>query len=283
VAYEENMNYFSGFNSIKEIGFGGMDNNCVAIAFVACTGLGIFLCFGAPRVWQKAVAAGCVGFLVHAILLTFSRGGMIGLILVVGLSFFLIPKRPVHYLTMIGGVLLTLSFTGQEVVKRFDSVFAEEGKRDESAQSRLDMWAICARVAADKPLLGLGPYHFHLHSTEYGLPPGKEAHTTWLQLAAELGIPGVGFLLAFFTLAVVRSWRLARGSVAVSDPFLRDIARMVIAATIGFLFTAQFVTVTGIETPYYIVLLGAGALKLTSHTHMAPNTEAVAPPKEATA
>src|SRR6266545_3826438 len=55
VAFELNLNYFSGFNRLWEIGFGFMDNNCVAITLVSCTGLGISICLGAPRIWQKGL------------------------------------------------------------------------------------------------------------------------------------------------------------------------------------------------------------------------------------
>jgi O-antigen ligase len=81
-------------------------------------------------------------------------------------------------------------------------------------------------------------------------------------MAVEIGIPGVTLLLVFFMVALVRMWGLTRKSVPVQDPFFRDIARMVVAATTGYLFTAQFVTIPGIEAPYYIVLLGLGVLKL---------------------
>lgn len=264
-AFDLNLSYFGGFNRLHEAGFGFMDNNCMGISLVSCTGLGIFLCLGTPRLWQKAVAVGCIGLMVHAIMFSMSRGAMLGLILVVGLSFLLIPKRPVHYLALLGGVLLTVSTTGPEVIKRFDSAFAEGGERDNSAQSRLDMWGICARVAVERPVFGLGPAQFHVHAAEFGLPAGKEAHTTWLQMAAELGIPGVVFLLMFFVVPPVALWRVSRERFPVPDPFFRDIARMVIAATAGYLFTAQFVTLPGLEAPYYITMLGAGVLKLLAN------------------
>lgn len=273
VAYEMNMEYFSGYNRLYEDSFAGLDNNSVAITFVTCVGLGMFLCLGAARLWQKAVAAACVAFLVHAIMFSFSRGGMLGLIVVLGVSFLLIPKKPVHYLALVAGVVLTLAATGPEVAARFGSTFKGGGERDGSAQSRLDMWAICVRVAGDQPVLGLGPNHFHVHAHEFGLPVGKEAHTTWLQLATEVGVPGVLFLLIFFLGTVFELWTFTRTSVPVPDPFFRDVARMTIAGITGFMFTAQFVTIPGVEGPYYVVLLGAGAVKLLSHPEVfaAPN------------
>jgi hypothetical protein len=38
---------------------------------------------------------------------------------------------------------------------------------------------------------------------------------------------------------------------------------MVIASITGFAVSAQFVSLVGLEAPYYVVLMGAGALKLS--------------------
>jgi probable O-glycosylation ligase (exosortase A-associated) len=262
VAFELNQDYFAGFNRLWEVGFGGMDNNCMAISLVSCSGLGIFLCLGTPKLWQKTIAAACVAFMIHAILFSFSRGGMVGLIIVIAFSFLLMKRRPIHYACLVFGIGLALAAAGDEVVKRFTSAFADENERDTSAEGRLEMWKICIRITEDYPLLGLGPHHFPVHATSFGLTPNKEAHSTWLQLAAEIGVPGALFLLAFFLVTVLRLWSLKSSQYAVKDPFLLDIARMVIASIVGFVFTAQFVTLPGLEAPYYIVLLGAGALRL---------------------
>jgi O-antigen ligase len=171
-------------------------------------------------------------------------------------------------------VVITLQLAGPQVTDRFVSAFADEKERDTSAQSRLEMWMICLRVIEDRPIFGLGPLHFAHHAHEFGLTKGKEAHSLWLQLGAELGVPGVGFLVLFYLLCVVRLWPVRKESSPVPDPWFRDTARMVIASIGGFMFTAQFVSLPGLEAPYYVTLLGAGALKLLS----APNAQAAVAP-----
>ena len=61
-----------------------------------------------------------------------------------------------------------------------------------------------------------------------------------------------------------RLWPLTRQRTPVSDPWVRYFARMVIASLVGFLASAQFVTVDGVELPYYIALIGAGTLRVVS-------------------
>ena len=45
-------------------------------------------------------------------------------------------------------------------------------------------------------------------------------------------------------------------------PELANACRMVIAALVGFMVAAQFVSLAGLEIPYYVTLVGAGYLKL---------------------
>ncbi|MBI3408461.1 MAG: O-antigen ligase family protein [Planctomycetes bacterium] len=264
VAWEMNLAYYSGFNRVWEIGFGGMDNNCVAISMVAGVGLAFFLGINAPRLWQKGLALASALLMAHTVMFAYSRGGMMALIVTAVICFLLLPKQPKHYLIFAIVLVVCLRLAGQGVRDRFNTSFADTESRDDSAQSRIDLWSHCWDVMLKHPVFGVGPSHWPLIAPRYGWSLGKEAHTLWLQVGAELGFTGLILLLTFYLLCAVRLWPLTRPQVAVSDPFLRDLARMVIASLIGFMVAAQFVTIVGLEVPYYITLLGAGALKLTS-------------------
>src|SRR5260370_586698 len=47
-------------------------------------------------------------------------------------------------------------------------------------------------------------------------------------------------------------------------PWFQDTGRMVTASIVAFAVSAQFVSLVGLEAPYYVALLGAGALKVYS-------------------
>jgi probable O-glycosylation ligase (exosortase A-associated) len=276
VAYDLNRSYYDGFNRIQELGFGGMDNNCVGITMVTCCGLALFLGFNAPRWWQKAIAFIAALLMAHCVLFAFSRGGMLGLILMTVTAFILIPKKPQYYAIFAVIVLIGLRLAGPQVQARFMTTFADEANRDGSAESRLELWQKCIEIMFHNPILGIGPRNFPLRAPEFGWSLGKEAHTTWLQVGAETGFPGLFFLASFYAVCVKRLWPLRRESCPVPDPWIRDTSRMVIASLAGFVVSAQFVSLPGLESPYYVVLLGAGALKLWS---LAP---APAPPASVT-
>jgi O-antigen ligase len=112
--------------------------------------------------------------------------------------------------------------------------------------------------------LGIGPDQFGLVVHEYGFESGKLAHSLWMQLGAEVGFVGLGCLLLFYGVCVARLWPLTREKYPVPDPWFRVAGRMVIAALVGFAVSAQFVSLTTLEAPYYIALIGAAVLKLQS-------------------
>jgi hypothetical protein len=90
-------------------------------------------------------------------------------------------------------------------------------------------------------------------------------------------------LVSFYACCVWRLWPYVKRSDEQVDPWFTDTARMVIAALTGFAVSAQFVSLPGLEAPYYIVLLGAGALKLLSlepvATDATPDTDSMGAPE----
>ena len=264
VAYEMNVSYFQGYNTLAVSGFAGLDNNSAAIALVTALGLTFFLGIAAPRLWQKAVALGLAALMGHAVLFSFSRGGMLAMIVAAFVVFLLIPKRPKHYLAFALAVMLALYLAGPEVRARFMLTFAkEDGQHEESAQGRIELWGDCWDVMKRRPVFGVGPNHWPLVAPEYGWPLGKEAHSLWMQTGAELGFAGLLLLVSFYLLCITRLWLLIRKPDAL-DPHLQNMAKMVIVSLAGFVVSAQFVSLEALEIPYYVVLLGAGTLKLAT-------------------
>lgn len=263
-AFELNQAYFGGYNQLQEEGFAGMDNNSYAISLVTCTGLAGFLFWHSEKWWQKAIALGSAAFMVHAVLFSFSRGGMLGLLILAGAAFTVMPKGPKEMRAFALALVAGLALAGPQVQARFVSAFASKDARDASAVSRLELWSACCDTMAQYPVFGVGPDHMPLRMDRYGFRVGKEAHTLWLQIGAELGLPGMLLLMAYYGVCVVRLLPLALGRVVPADPWLTYLARAVIASLSGFAVSAQFVSLEFLETPYYVAMLGAGVLKLST-------------------
>ena len=82
-----------------------------------------------------------------------------------------------------------------------------------SKQNRLGYWKAGVAMTLRNPALGVGygrfPYHFREYGasfTEYG---ARTAHSSWILLVAEAGIPALVIFVTLFAMAFHRAWQLA--------------------------------------------------------------------------
>lgn len=266
MAFEMNSYYFGGYNKLRWEGFGGMDNNSAAIALVTGIGLAFFLGLHSEKLWHKGVAFFFAMLMANAILFSFSRGGMLGMIVSGVGAFIVIPKKPRTY-AMLGLAILAASImAGPEVRDRFMTTFVKKkgGEREASAQSRVDLWKDCIDVMKKDPVMGCGPNQWPMIAATYGWPHGKEAHSLWVQTGAELGLVGVAMYLGFYLTVLALLWQVTWKRSHVADPWYKYFARMSFTGLCGFVVSAMFVSLESLEIPYYTALLGLGVLKLAS-------------------
>ena len=262
ISFEMNLSYYmNGFNQVAEIGFGGMDNNSFGISLVTTIGPALALALTEKRWIARAAAAFAGALILHTTLLTFSRGAMVGLIAVGVTAFILLPKRPSYVFALMLAALLTLRLTGPQLMARYSTTLVDTESRDESAGSRVDLWRDCLDVAIHNPLLGIGARNWPLVASSYGWPPGKEAHSTWFQAAAEMGFPGAFFLLMLFSVSAVKLWPLAHRLPTDDNRHLVMAGRAIVMSMAGFIVAGQFVTLSGLEIPYYMAMVGVMTLK----------------------
>jgi probable O-glycosylation ligase (exosortase A-associated) len=269
VGLEMHISYVVKDYNLAASGFAGMDNNCFGASLVTVLGPAIALMISS-KTWVGRVAAGASAALIlHTIMLTFSRGAMVGLLAVAVTAFVMMPKRP----KFIGALVLTIAvaayFTGPQLMDRYASTFVPGEERDASAESRLDLWKDCLEVIKEYPVFGVGPANWRVVARNYGWPEGKSAHSVWMETGAELGIPGALLLMLFFGSAIVRLWPVARARQTEANYYEVVLASGVVLAIIGFVVAGQFVSVPGLEVPYYVTMLGAAMLKSTSREDIA--------------
>jgi O-antigen ligase len=263
IAWEMNSWYYlRGYNYVRESGYGYMDNNSFGLSLVTVIGLAGALALASRKWPAKIIAAVCAVLILSTIILTYSRGSLLGLGIAGAVAIVLIPKRPSYVAVILIGTLALARLAGPGVRDRFETVFAEEDERDDSAQSRVDLWAACLDVGLKNPLTGIGPRNFPLVAVNYGFAPGKEAHSTWMQAVAEMGFPGAGLLMLFYLTIIKKlmpvAWRKW-------TPELREesaIAAGVLISLSAFFVSAQFVTMVGLETPYYVTMVAVAMLKV---------------------
>lgn len=265
VCFEMNMWYFRGRNVLWESGFGGVDNNSAAIGFVTALGVTAFMFLHEKSKWKLCILAACGAFIAHAIQFSFSRGAMLATGVLGIIAFLVIKKTSKHYLLFGIAAVALIGLAGEDVHRRFWLTFEKRhGAREESAQSRLDLWEDCAVVFMRDPVMGCGPDHWPLLAHTFGWEKGKEAHSLWVQTATETGLPGIIMFAGFYVVCMWRCWVMMRRLEPDEDLWFRDCAQMTIASLCGFGVAAQFVSLEALEVPYYVALLGAGTLVIHS-------------------
>jgi O-antigen ligase len=148
-----------------------------------------------------------IGIEALAILLSFSRGAMVGL--AAGIAWKVAVERR-HRGAILSAVVIAALAIG--LVLAIDSgrvqtgLKAKENVAQENVATRLDAWSKAARFAVDNPLLGVGPGNFkYRYAAAVDAPPGTPTlavvHNAYLDIAAELGV--IAMLLFISFLAVV--------------------------------------------------------------------------------
>jgi probable O-glycosylation ligase (exosortase A-associated) len=262
VALDMNRMYLGGYNRAGQEGYGGMDNNSYGISLVTTLGAALGLMLSAKNWRSRAVAGAAMLLILHTILLTYSRGAFVGMVSVGVVAILILPKRPTYIGAIVLAVLIGFRFTGPELSERLGTTFAPREMRDASAESRFDLWNDCFTIIGEHPLFGVGLENWPLVASRFGWPEGKEAHSLWVQAAAEVGIPGAIFLILFYLITIKKLWPIARGQVPGVDRSTAMFATGIILSIVGFGVSAQFVSLRGLETPFFITMVGALLLKI---------------------
>jgi O-antigen ligase len=141
--------------------------------------------------------------------LTTSRGGFVGLIAVL-LVLWLFSRRRILALVLVG--ILSLSVYELAPSSYWNHVATIQDTNEGTAKGRLDSWMSAWRMFEDNPL-GVGGGQFAIHFPEYQgdafgshVMWGREAHSLWFTLLAELGVLGA----ILFAVHIRANWSALR-------------------------------------------------------------------------
>lgn len=189
----------------------GADANDLGFTFVTTLPLTFWLL---KTPWpSKALPAGMIGIISAATLLTFSRGAMLGA--AVGLVWAALTERP-RVTAVVPAVFLTalvVILVVRSDPDRLDDAFAaKENVAQRNVNERLDAWRNALNMAADRPLVGVGPGNFAFRYHEFNDSPvgtvePTVVHNAYLDVAAELGVTGLALFVSYLGLAFARATR----------------------------------------------------------------------------
>jgi probable O-glycosylation ligase (exosortase A-associated) len=265
ISYEVNALYLStGYVGIAKNGYGGLDNNGAALMLAMGVPVCVVLwdCIQGPWRWFSLAL---VPVIVHAVLMTYSRGAMLSLLVTSPLL--LIRGRHRVQLATIGAIFFVGAIpvlAGPEIKERFLTL--KRNDVDESANLRRASWAAAWRMAKDNPIFGVGIRNSNLYSFQYGADrEGRTIHSQYLQIAADNGLVGLGLYVAMMGSVWLDTQYCRRAVKGKNDPQSRKIHAVAVGVETSlavFCFGGAFLSLENFELPYLMVLLGAqlGAL-----------------------
>ncbi len=285
IAWEINFLYFfqGGRLNIFHYGYGGLDNNGAGL--LLAMGIPFAYCFALSPVkgiwrWWPLLAAMLGLVMIHAVMMTFSRGAMLAS--AVGICWVLIHHRP-RWQSAGAAVALVLVLSvmaGPQIRERF--VSTTQYKTDASAQSRFDSWAAAWQIAWENPVLGKGIRNSNRYTMNYGADrQGRTIHNQYLQIAADTGIPAASLYLFILGFGM---WNFRRARVMCREALddapdgldinrirqVRHAGRICLACQGSlaiFIFDGMFLSLEMFETPWLLLVM-AGVLPRVMRTHL---------------
>ena len=131
-----------------------------------------------------------------AIVASGSRGGFLGFaVMLVVLAAFAVRKHPGLVLAGVVVVLCTLPVLPDSYWRRMASITDDSKDDVQSSQARRRLMGESWAAFVQNPLTGVGAGQFKDWNPQGRVEAWHEAHNVWLQVAAELGILGIGAFL----------------------------------------------------------------------------------------
>ncbi|MEV0675595.1 O-antigen ligase family protein [Actinosynnema sp. NPDC050436] len=192
------------------------DPNDLAYFLVAALPLLVALLDGRRTAARSAALAVTALVLVAGAAATFSRGG--GLALTAALAW-LVGRRALPVRAVLGGAAAFAALGLGALLLAGPTLDRALQEKSFIAATNVDTrelrWQAAARMVTDHPLLGVGPGGFRggyaaaSHNAEVD-EQTPVAHNMYLEVAAELGLPGFGLFAGLLAVAAVSSERVLR-------------------------------------------------------------------------
>ncbi len=231
------------------------DANYFALCASACMLLSLQLVLSRPTRWEKRYLYGCLAITSVAFLMAASRGGFVGL--AIGLLFLLFRSgKGLRAVLLIGLVIAPLLVLVPNT--SIQRIFHPGTGDDEAVDARHITWLAGLRMIEAHPIGGVGLGQFRSLVLNYEATNDKPvrslAHNTYIEVAAELGIPGLLAYLAF----IWSGFRaLSRAARFKEQPMLHEVAIGFQAAMIAATVCATFVSASWFRFLWLVLLLPA--------------------------
>jgi putative inorganic carbon (hco3(-)) transporter len=241
------------------------DNNSLALALLMILPLIRHLQAVSKRRWVVMGLWAAMGLTILAILGTYSRGGVVGLAVMLPILLLKGRQRLYSALALIVVLVATLPlmpnywFTRMASIAQFDT--------DLSMRGRTEAWTFAFRVALDHPIVG-GGFRVFLDEDLFRryVPEAltnRNFHSIYFEVLAENGFVGLILFLGLGISTMMTTWRIdhmTRGHAELA--WANSLARMLQVAVIGYAVGGLILNFGFFDFYYTLIALAVGTLRV---------------------
>jgi len=250
-------------DGISRISGAGGDDDHFAVALCMALPFSLYILFTERNGFKQMAAILSFFLIISGIITTISRGGFMGLGMVLFL-FFLKVKKPAFliiylfffvFIFLVGTLLMP-----KEYVERMNTI--SHYQDDGSAMTRIQCYHVGGRMMVERPITGIGIGNFnkigHLYDS---CIEGLVAHNVFIQVASECGILGFLAFVGLIISSMIRSFRLRERLKTTHDgkkliPFTHMLEVSFFAYVVCASFCGSMLSELDFEFLYLLIAMG---------------------------
>lgn len=192
------------------------DQNDMALNMNMIWPLALFLGFGEKKRLWKLLYFAAVGVLIAAVIISNSRGGLLGLVAVMLFAWWKLPVSKIKSTFLVCLIILSIAFLAPPSFWDKMKTMQTEGVERGTSASRIYMWKVAFAEFLDNPFIGVGVNNYGVWLPDYVNTKvefdrdamskdttfyGRVCHSVYFTLLSETGAVGAAlFLLMLFPL-----------------------------------------------------------------------------------
>ena len=254
------------------------DANDFALVMVATVPFAVYLLKFGRTAFRRVIGVVALGLIVLALVKSGSRGGFLGMIAV--LVYLLLRYRAIpstiRLFVSVAGILLAIVIGSDKYWKQMSTILHPTADYNwTDPQGRRAVWTRGMSYVAHNPVLGLGVGAYPVAEgtisaiSQQRASAGRGfkwsvAHNSFLETAAELGIPGLILFLGIFVASFTALRKIRPRGIYGPGITAREtaLAQMLIGSLVGFAVSGFFVSAEYFSYLYFLLGVIIGLTKM---------------------
>lgn len=260
------FDYFKSTELIRVSGMGYGPNE-FAIGLLPFMGIAFYNIFAEKKVILKITSLLITVFITIVLVLTFSRGGILGFFAMLLIATIKSKKKIRAILSLLVVIVMLINFMPAHMWERYRKTQIAQGATGDEAIDSATRRFFLAKAAWQmflvNPIFGVGPGNYYYDCRIYQPLVAGRAHNMYLEIMAELGIIGIILFLGILYYTFKTLKKIRKGNI----PVVSSYARGLYIGLIGFLIAAIFLHAQQEKQLWFVIFMTL-ALEKIYYTQM---------------